>query len=325
MAPRRKTGGKQRRATNQQQINDAPTWTIEEWDVDSLHPHPLQEVHFSALADHEFEGLVGDIQRRGLEHALDVLPAGNAAGLRGGTVVCGHQRLAAAKQLGWTKIRVRVRHDLVAQSAAEIESLLISDNYHRRQLSRLERARNWLRLLEIELGSEPGGLYDFNLAEPVKRLAEAKGKCERTIRRDLDILRAPAEVQAAYESGALRVTPASQVCRLPEATQREIAERIRAGEDPETVVQPLLKQLSKGSTPKNALRRASELLKRVAEALPSDAEHAAAACPLYLARELLDTLDQLTPTLTTLSSSLQKSRRESEQRLARAITSLRST
>ena len=69
---------------------------------------------------------------------------------RTGNIVGGHQRLRALKLLGKKTVRCRIRYDLADAAEHEIVQYLIRDNLHRRQLTKLERARLYRELLALE-------------------------------------------------------------------------------------------------------------------------------------------------------------------------------
>src|SRR5262249_6422847 len=131
---------------------------------------------------------------------------------------------------------VLVRHDLVEASADAIEHEFLEENVHRRQLDKLEQARIWKRLVEIEMGG-PIGRHDIR----GKEKAQARGrkilkKSGKTVQRNLNVLEAPREVQEAYRAGKLPLVVAARVASLQRSMQMEIASRLRAGEAPKDVV-----------------------------------------------------------------------------------------
>src|SRR5688500_5584273 len=65
--------------------------TTERLQLRSLRPHRQQEVWFTALSEPELEALAASMQHDGLQHPVHVLPDG--------TILAGHQRVAAARRL----------------------------------------------------------------------------------------------------------------------------------------------------------------------------------------------------------------------------------
>ena len=94
--------------------------------ISTLCPHPKQAI-FPDLPPDELRRLA-ESMKRGLDEPVEILP--------NGTIISGHQRIKAAKLLGWTEIRCWVRHDLAEQGDDAVERRLIEANFHRRQLGR---------------------------------------------------------------------------------------------------------------------------------------------------------------------------------------------
>ena len=68
-----------------------------------LNPHSRRYM-FRELSDEELQRLADDLKKRGQYKPIEITP--------NGVIVCGHQRVAAAKLLGLKQIPCRVRHDL---------------------------------------------------------------------------------------------------------------------------------------------------------------------------------------------------------------------
>src|SRR5215470_8837572 len=69
-----------------------------------LKPHPRQQEVFADLPDEQLEELATDMKLNGQLVPIEVLP--------GGTIICGHQRVRAARKLGWDSVRAIIREDL---------------------------------------------------------------------------------------------------------------------------------------------------------------------------------------------------------------------
>src|SRR5690349_3061937 len=106
--------------------------TIVKWQVDDFRPHPRQGHLFAAPTPHEIAELAADMQQNGQLSPVEILP--------NGTIIAGHNRIAAARLLGWKEVSVWVRHDLAGNPVAA-ERRLIVDNLTRRQLGAMGRAR----------------------------------------------------------------------------------------------------------------------------------------------------------------------------------------
>lgn len=78
--------------------------TVVQWPIHKLKSHPRQNDVFDDLPPSEYAALLGSMQRSGQDHPIHMLPDG--------TILAGHQRVRAARELGWSHIAAIVRHDL---------------------------------------------------------------------------------------------------------------------------------------------------------------------------------------------------------------------
>ena len=152
------------------------------------------------------------------------------------TIVADHQRVQAAKLLGWTEIDVVVRRDLAEAGPAAVEAAFITDNLHRRHLSPLGKAMCFKRLIELESGSRAGGLFDKQADRLKEVIAERMGLSPRSVSRCLLIRKCPVAVQQAFDRGDLTLTEAGKVALMPPRAQDEVGRRITAGEKPKAVL-----------------------------------------------------------------------------------------
>ena len=121
---------------------------IPNWPIDRLEASPLsREVFGEPGHSEEDEALLEDIKIRGLEQPLDVLP--------NGTVIGGHRRLWAAKELGMDEVPVAVREELKDDEEA-IAAFVLRDNLMNRNLRPSQIAKSYLKAKEIPV--EKGGL-----------------------------------------------------------------------------------------------------------------------------------------------------------------------
>ncbi|MCH8043693.1 MAG: ParB N-terminal domain-containing protein [Planctomycetes bacterium] len=197
-------------------------WKTEHRPLSELKPHP-KNVIFADLSDAALDELASDMDAHGQEHPIDILPDG--------TVIGGHQRLRAARRLGWKTIRCRVRFDLAAAGEVAIEEFLLRDNLLRRQLDPIEVARVYRRLKE--LAKNNGRAFKGDVRDLI---AKRFGKSGRTLDRWLRLLDTPLEVQNAVIAGTLRLVDGGKVADLPEDLREEIADRLRSGQAPKKAV-----------------------------------------------------------------------------------------
>src|SRR5262245_10706578 len=115
---------------------------VVKWKINKLRDHPRQAELFGDLSEPELVALAEDMKANMLRDPILILP--------NGTIICGHQRVRAARLLGWLEIEAVVRTDLEAAGEAAIETLFLSDNLLRRHLSPLARAKCIKELVELE-------------------------------------------------------------------------------------------------------------------------------------------------------------------------------
>ena len=104
--------------------------------IELLRPNP--ENPRAELGD--VDELAESIRRFGILEPLVVSPDGASY-----LVVCGHRRVAAAKRVGLTEVPVVIR----PMDGAERELVALTENVHRRQLSPVEEAIAYARLMKV--------------------------------------------------------------------------------------------------------------------------------------------------------------------------------
>jgi ParB-like chromosome segregation protein Spo0J len=92
--------------------------------IDQIKENRLSKRLFGNLPRSEFESFKADVQKRGVQIPIEVAPDN--------TIITGHQRLRALKELGAKEVEVRVRDDLTTPEKIELH--MINDNIRRRQL-----------------------------------------------------------------------------------------------------------------------------------------------------------------------------------------------
>ena len=206
-------------AAEEQAVN-RPVRRVEKRKVCDLKPYPLQECFFADESEEADLELAANMQKNGLRERPEILPDN--------TIIKGHRRIGAAKHNGWTEIKVVVRYDLVGNDKA-IEEEFLEDNYMRRQLSPLERARCAKRLLELaeddKLTDRQQAALRRKIYAKIGRLFDRSGK---TVERWLHILETPLEVQLAFSADKLKVTLADRVYGLDQDIQQKIAAEIKS-------------------------------------------------------------------------------------------------
>ncbi|QJW93127.1 ParB/RepB/Spo0J family partition protein [Frigoriglobus tundricola] len=196
--------------------------TTAKWKLAKLKDHPRQAEMFGDVGDEELEALAENMKKRGLRDPIEIMPDG--------TVIAGHQRVRAAKLLGWAEIDVVVLHDLAALGPAAVEERFVEDNFLRRQLGPLAKAKCIRRLMELEEGKAIGS-FGFTKKEELKsRIAKRMGLSLRSVNRYLLLLETPVAIQEAFDKGEIPLVTAGKVALLTKLAQADFARRIAAGE-----------------------------------------------------------------------------------------------
>jgi ParB/RepB/Spo0J family partition protein len=195
---------------------------IKKWRLSKLKDNPEQAALFGDVSDPELHQLAELMRRDGLERPVEIRSDG--------TIIAGHQRVRAARLLGWKEIDVVVRTDLEAAGDAAVQAHFVTDNLVRRQLSPLARARSIRRLIELEEG-RPSCRLGPNQKEALKRqIGERMGLSGRSVNRYLLVLEAPTSVQRAFDRGEITLIQAGKVALLPARDREQLNRRIRSGE-----------------------------------------------------------------------------------------------
>lgn len=196
--------------------------------------HPAADL-FPMLTDEELRDLARDIKKNGLREPVVVL---------GSKILDGRNR-ARACEMAEVELHTLPYHGDAGQAA--LLDFVVSKNLARRHLSPSQRA--WLGAVLLEKYEEAGreamreAGRRYGRGRPRKsdgpkkrapqsrdRAAGAVGVSPRSIQ-DAKVVRLHADptVQAAVADGALAVSAAKDLARLPPDRQREIVNDVRAG------------------------------------------------------------------------------------------------
>lgn len=198
--------------------------------LSELKPHPKNEYYFDNTTDGSFE-----ILKDSLRKAEDKKVDNEILITKDNVIICGHQRVRAAKELGWEKINCKVEKDLTDE---EVEIKLITDNLTQRGakgLNELKLGRCLNKLCEfygLEKGNNQhttderiGNYFRSTIGEFSTRreLVEAFGLIERTANNYQSLAKnSGEELEEAVLSGKIKPTNAISISRLPKEQQKEV-------------------------------------------------------------------------------------------------------
>lgn len=128
--------------------------------------------YFDNLSDDEFNALKMDVKEHGISNDLHIL--------KDGTVICGHQRLRVAKELGLSEVPVKI---IPLEDEREIKMYAIKDNILRRQLTPEKKAKpvSMYIMMKEEIGKEKLGINQYTTKEEVDKLSTPLGIKSRDI------------------------------------------------------------------------------------------------------------------------------------------------
>lgn len=173
-------------------------------DVAELHASPANPRRDSFA---EVDDLALSIRENGLIQPIVVQKVPGEDGFR---IVAGHRRFAAVQKLGWSKVPVIVRRDMLPDE--ELLAMLV-ENGQRADLDPIEEARAIRSLVQ-------GGLTEADVARRI-------GRARSTVLSRLALLRLPVQEQEQIRAGHLPATRA-----LASATAARQQERLRAAGRP---------------------------------------------------------------------------------------------
>jgi ParB/RepB/Spo0J family partition protein len=128
-------------------------------------------------------------------------------------LIAGERRLTAAKSVGLTEVPVIVRETDDAKGCYE---LALIDNLHRKDLSALEEAQAYRRLIK-----------EFGYTQ--RSLAKLIGHSQPHISRRLSLLDLPEKVRADLDTGGITLPDAVELAKLAKMPERLELARKRAG------------------------------------------------------------------------------------------------
>jgi ParB/RepB/Spo0J family partition protein len=203
---------------------------VAEYPIQELHSHPLQKELFVGLNEAGIAELAEDIQKRGLQNPLEILP--------NGTIINGHQRYFAYQWLGLEHIPVYIRHDFTEQPPDAVNEHIIQDNLQRKHLHPLEIARGYMLLREYYEERRAAGVeLSFTLRDLRTALARRFAISSRTLDRYMAALKAPPIFQDCCIHGRFPFHLLCKVGGLSSKKKAALMERVDKGEYFMTVIE----------------------------------------------------------------------------------------
>lgn len=201
--------------------------------------HPSQGQIFGTPDPNLVNQLAADIAENGQRTPIEI--ANNLA-----TIICGHTRVAALRQLG----KVTAKAIVLNFDADSPEALarLIGDNQLRRQMGALAHARAYEAIKEICDGHDEAWLRF--------RATSGYSKSQRTLARDRELLALPVSIQESVDTKLISRSTAKSILSLSRGAQEDIAGALLVGEDlSEVLAEYGLDKTRREETPESAAQR----------------------------------------------------------------------
>lgn len=173
--------------------------------IEKLRPHPSNNLYFDDLSGEDWETFLDDVRENGIRDPLRITTDFQ--------VICGHQRLRAAKEIGLSNVPV-VIEDI--QDVADVERLLVEDNLHRRHLTPIQKAKLAATLKERWGIRKGGDKQTAKMADSktISDVAAAIGESQRTTERLIKLNDLIPELKKLVEGKKLGTTFAEKLAAL---------------------------------------------------------------------------------------------------------------
>lgn len=193
--------------------------------LDALKPHPRNEEFFSNIDGEDYERLKQSISELGVLTPLRV-----ASDM---TIISGHQRYRAAKELEFTQVPVVIDQNLLNED--DKLQQLIASNFGRLKNDPIKQAK-WLKEYERLRGVREGaGRYSKEMrpngAISQADIAKELGVDRRSLQRLKQLLTLYPEMQDLVSSGKISISTGSRlIARLTEEEQKQLLAQLPATE-----------------------------------------------------------------------------------------------
>lgn len=164
----------------------------------------------------QLKSLAEDIARHNIDQPLTVRPIrlGGESSAERYQLVAGERRFRAARLAGLSHVPVLVREDLSDEAALLLQ---LRENLHRADLSPIEEARGFLR-------------YKAASKKSWKQVSQEIGWAKPTVLARVNLLKAPAPIQALLDEGTLPPSYYKEISALPEEEQVRLAQLAAVGD-----------------------------------------------------------------------------------------------
>ncbi len=268
---------------------------INEVPINLLKPHPKNQEYYDDLTGEKYEEVRRSIVVNGIRDPLKVLPDY--------TVVAGHQRLRAAKELEMEKVPVVILN----LSLEEAEYLLIADNEERRQgdddpMKKARRAKFLKEYWGVKRGGDQKSKRQNVALKTAADVAKAIDEDERTTQRLLKLTDLIPEFQALVSQKKLGTTAANLIAGMTHEEQKTLWKTL--GEAVTNLKVPEIKELKEEA--QQYRKRVNELetqLERARKQVEQNGNSEEAQAAIRFAQEQID---QLKTQLGSKEKSLKK-------------------
>ena len=192
---------------------------MQQININVLKPHPRNNEFFDDLSGEEFERLKNSIQDEKIY--TDILVSPDM------TIISGHQRVRAAKELGLTLVPIKIDEDL--QDEDSKLRALISNNFGRRKNDPTKDRKALATYVELK-GYKQGrpekksNMDSLTLDEIAKELNMSKSNLKRALRIERNLTDSMKEL---LDSGEIKKTFASDtIASLSEDEQEELISKL---------------------------------------------------------------------------------------------------
>lgn len=233
--------------------------------VSALHDHPKNANFFDDVTGDTYEQFKDSIQKQGVLTPLRVAPDM--------TVISGHQRLRACKDLGVETVPVIIAED--AKTEDEVEMQLIACNFGRIRNDPVKQGRmikEYERLCGIHNG-RPNKLGNNSRVKSQEEIAAELGIDPTTLRNLKRLAELPEEFQELITEGKLNATTGFKIIsRLSPEDQRLLFSSLEEGQRyTAAMVQQKIEQLHANDVELEERLEKAERARQAAESLKAEA------------------------------------------------------